>query len=182
MTFLTDVLDDSLLRRLSSFARRFVSDAHDADDVAQEALLRAARSDTSPRHPERTEAWLFRICRHAAIDHVRSRRVRRAVWMELPGDAPEPASGARGVLDARGARDAHDDGSDRLGGGQDAASDWRPLSGELARLPAHQRLLMVLHYERTLPQAALCRMTGLSPSALRVRLYRARLALGIEPG
>ena len=167
MTFLADALDLATVRRLSTFARRFVRDVHEADDVAQEALLRAARSESSPT-PERTEAWLFRICRHAAIDHVRSRRVRRGVWMDLPEDAGDPPAPAAG--------DGLD--HDRPGSPELPAS----LREELTRLPAHHRLLMVLHYERTLPQAVLCRMTGLSPSALRVRLYRARLALGIEPG
>lgn len=160
MTFFTDVLDASMLRRLASFARRYVSDAHEADDVAQDALLRAARSETSPREPERTEAWLFRICRHAAIDHVRSRRVRRPVWMSMPDGAAGP------VLEI-------DD---------DPRALPPALARVLARLPAHHRLLMVLHYEHTFPQSELCRMTGLSPSALRVRLHRARQALSRESG
>jgi DNA-directed RNA polymerase specialized sigma24 family protein len=39
---------------------------------------------------------------------------------------------------------------------------------------------MVLYYERGLSQSTLCRLTGLSPSALRVRLFRARGVLAEE--
>ncbi|MBM3985366.1 MAG: sigma-70 family RNA polymerase sigma factor, partial [Planctomycetes bacterium] len=48
----------------------------------------------------------------------------------------------------------------------------RPIS--LRDLPASARVLMSLHYERGLTQPTICRLTGLSTSALRVRLFRAR--------
>ncbi|MHC4845030.1 MAG: sigma factor-like helix-turn-helix DNA-binding protein, partial [Planctomycetota bacterium] len=39
-----------------------------------------------------------------------------------------------------------------------------------------------LYYERGYSQATICRMTGLSASALRVRLFRARGALAAVGG
>jgi RNA polymerase sigma-70 factor (ECF subfamily) len=146
----------AMRRRLAAFARRFVGPRGDAEDVAQEALARASDRLATLRSPERAEAWLLRICRHAAIDHVRWRAVRRHVWAPMPEEAeswavpeaprsePEPPPGA--VIDLR-------------------------------VLPAHHRLLMSLHYEKGLAQGRICRLTGLSASALRVRLFRARAVL-----
>lgn len=152
-------LDDwwkpAMHRRLVAFARRFVGDAGEAEDIAQETLMRAGAGPRQLRSPDRAEAWLFRICRHAAIDLVRSRRVRRAVWGQLPEDASELGP-------------IHEDASAEDAGGAEL---------DLADVPAHHRLLLDLHYRKGLSQPVLCRMTGLSPSALRVRLYRARRAL-----
>jgi RNA polymerase sigma-70 factor (ECF subfamily) len=148
----------SMRRRLVAFARRFVGDHQEAEDVAQEALFRAGDGASSLRSESKAEAWLFRICRHAAIDHVRARRVRRGVWGVMPDD-PGEGGGSRG----------HEV--------QDGLVSGRPGAVSLRRLPAHQRLLLELHYGQGMAQAALCRRSGLSPSALRVRLYRARRAL-----
>jgi len=150
-----DWLGPAMSRRLAAFARRFVRDPGEAEDVAQEALLRAREKLATLRSPGKIEAWLFRICRHAAIDHSRARRVRRAVW------APMPESGAP----ARAAEPLE-------------APLVAPL--DLRALPPHQRLLLSLHYERGLSHPTLCRMTGLLPSALRVRLFRARGALQLS--
>jgi DNA-directed RNA polymerase specialized sigma24 family protein len=48
---------------------------------------------------------------------------------------------------------------------------------DLHSLPSHQRVLVSLHYELGLSHHTLCRMSGLLPSNLRVRLFRARTAL-----
>jgi RNA polymerase sigma-70 factor (ECF subfamily) len=157
-------------RRLVAFATRYVGDAWEAEDVVQETLLRARDSLPGLRSRERGEAWLFRICRHAAIDHVRSRHVRRSVWRQFPDPEPRAAETTRSTS---GVRQAEGDPSEGLDTGSGACLDALPMRS----LPAHQRVLVSLHYEHGVSQPMLCRMTGLSPSALRVRLFRARLTL-----
>src|SRR3990172_4647513 len=51
----------------------------DAEDVAQEALVRAYRKRGSLRDRERFRAWLVRICWRLALDHRKAgkRRERR---------------------------------------------------------------------------------------------------------
>lgn len=142
--------------RLVSFARRFVGDRGEAEDIAQETLMRAATGRATLRSRERAEAWLFRICRHAAIDYVRARRVRRGVWAPMSDEIEAWATSGS------------------------AGRAVRPV--DLRRLPAHHRLIMALYYERGLSQPTLCRMTGLSASALRVRLFRARGTLAAPGG
>lgn len=149
-------LDPAMTRRLVAYARRFVDDRGEAEDVAQETLLRAREHIGTLRSPAKAEAWLFRICRHAAIDHTRARRVRRTVWAPMPAEGSSRRAPPVIVPD--------DDEALPLPEG--------PL--DLRALPAHQRLLVSLHYERGLSHPTLCRMTGLLPSALRVRLFRAR--------
>jgi RNA polymerase sigma-70 factor (ECF subfamily) len=157
-------------RRLVAFARRFVKDPHEAEDIVQEVLLRAEDGQASLRSDARAEAWLFRICRHAAIDHVRSRRVRRGVWACMPEEADDWAVPA----------DPEGPSARATGLGEACRREREPLA--LGVVPAHQRLLLELHYGRGLCQALLSRLSGLSSSALRVRLYRARRRLAHEAG
>jgi len=86
--------------------------------------------------------------------------------------------------DTEGLGDAHDPAG-RLAAGarrrfrlrRRAPPEVRAVRVSLRDLPAHSRLLMSLYYEKGLSQPTICRMTGLSASALRVRLFRARGAL-----
>jgi RNA polymerase sigma-70 factor (ECF subfamily) len=167
---LEQFLGPSMRRRLEAFARRFVDDETEAEDIAQEVLLRAGLDPSGLLAAERADAWLLRVCRHVAIDHVRARRVRQAIWAPMPDENTSV------------------DGSRHAAGR--AAADWRrfklrrraPPEARGARvslrdLPAQSRLLMSLYYEKGYSQPTICRMTGLSASALRVRLFRARGSL-----
>lgn len=65
---------------LLAHARRLSGDA--AEDVLQDALLRALRAYPKLRHAEHLRAWLYRVTTTTAIDH--HRRVRREVLVDEP--------------------------------------------------------------------------------------------------
>ena len=71
---------------LLAHARRLAGAQH-AEDVVQDALLRALRAYPRLRHADHLRAWLYRVTTTAAIDLHRSRR------RELPrGDPPAVAT------------------------------------------------------------------------------------------
>jgi RNA polymerase sigma-70 factor, ECF subfamily len=71
---------------LLAHARRLAGDQH-AEDVVQDALLRALRAYPRLRHADHLRAWLYRVTTTAAIDLHRSR------GRELPtGDPPVVAT------------------------------------------------------------------------------------------
>jgi RNA polymerase sigma-70 factor (ECF subfamily) len=71
---------------LLAHARRLAGDQH-AEDVVQDALLRALRAYPRLRHADHLRAWLYRVTTTAAIDLHRSRR------RELPtGEPPAVAT------------------------------------------------------------------------------------------
>jgi RNA polymerase sigma-70 factor, ECF subfamily len=70
---------------LLAHARRLAGDQH-AEDVVQDALLRALRAYPRLRHADHLRAWLYRVTTTAAIDLHRSRR------RELPTDEPPAAA------------------------------------------------------------------------------------------
>src|SRR5271167_1429570 len=72
-------------------ARGVLRNTADAEDVAQEALLRAFRKFRHLRERERFRAWLVRIAFRLALDRVRSakrRTEREAQWSRPERQAP----------------------------------------------------------------------------------------------
>ena len=76
-----------------SFAYYFLGHREDAEDVAQDVLLRLWHH-RQQLDDESVPAWLCRVTRNACLDQLRRRRTRRAVFhsdgMELAIQAPAP--------------------------------------------------------------------------------------------
>ena len=62
------------LKPLYAFVRRFLGDDAEAEDVAQDAMVKAWRSLATFDVARNFRTWLFRIARNAAIDRVRKRK------------------------------------------------------------------------------------------------------------
>src|SRR5215208_8156409 len=74
---------------LLAHARRMTDD-QSAEDVLQDALLRALRAYPRLRHADHLRAWLYRVTTTAAIDAHRARR-REVATDEVPALAAEDA-------------------------------------------------------------------------------------------
>jgi len=66
--------------RLMRVAWRMTSSSEEAEDIVQEALLRAFRSLPTFRGDSRMSTWLHRIVRNATLEYLRNRKGR----VELP--------------------------------------------------------------------------------------------------
>lgn len=129
----------------------------DAEDVAQDAFLRAYRSFASIRDRERFRAWLVRTTFRLALDWMRGqrRRVRRedAAALEAATDAPSVEDDAlRSESRAR-------------------------VEAALARLPEKLRLVMVLVAIEQQDLASVARLLELPEGTVKSRLHRARKEL-----
>ncbi|MGD8859971.1 MAG: sigma-70 family RNA polymerase sigma factor [Myxococcales bacterium] len=80
--------------RVRRFARSMCSDPADADDVAQDALVKAYLAVRSYRYQAAFSTWLYRIVRNTFIDSTRSAHARRRDRTETLEPAQEPAGGA----------------------------------------------------------------------------------------
>src|SRR3954471_24813961 len=95
----TAELFESQRPRLFALAYRMLGSVAEAEDIVQEALLRAHAAEGEIEVPE---AWLVSVTTRLAIDHLRSARVRRETyvgqWLPEPlltdSAAPDPAAGA----------------------------------------------------------------------------------------
>jgi RNA polymerase sigma-70 factor (ECF subfamily) len=75
-----------LLPELRAFARFLVRDKSEADDLVQEALVRALGALAQFQEGTSIRAWLFTILRNAFYEQVRRRRTERAA-LERAGSA-----------------------------------------------------------------------------------------------
>src|SRR5690348_5988624 len=85
-----------------SIAYRMTGSVSDAEDIVQEAFLRAGKSDGKDAEIESPKAYLATITTRLAIDHLRSARVRResyvGTWLPEPLLASAPGTpGAPGA-------------------------------------------------------------------------------------
>jgi RNA polymerase sigma-70 factor (ECF subfamily) len=78
-------------RMVHAIARQYVKDEHVAEDVAQEAFIRAHRSFDGLRDATRVKTWLYALTRNCAIDWLRAHRRKLMSLDEAPVDIPEPA-------------------------------------------------------------------------------------------
>ena len=59
---------------LFSYIYRMVTNAHDAEDLMQDVLVRTLEGLRSYRGESRFKTWLFGIASHACMDHLRGKR------------------------------------------------------------------------------------------------------------
>jgi putative glutamine amidotransferase len=137
---------DELTSRLSY---ALAGDRHAAEDLAQEAFTRAWRSLPDGLSAERQRAWLKRTSHNLAIDELRRRARRPTIALD------DDAAIGRTVQEAAT---------------PDAARE------ALARLPAHQRFVLLLHFDAGFSHGEIARLLDTTEEAVRKRVSRARAA------
>lgn len=140
--------------RLRRAALRVLPDGGAADDVAQDALLRAwSRAATYNPEQASVSTWLHRIAVNAAIDRLRALRP----TTEVPDDLPDATPSAEQTLAA----------GDRL----------RLLAAAMATLPVRQRKAIALTYGQGRSGIDAAAQLNTSPRALEGLLHRGRKLL-----
>jgi RNA polymerase sigma-70 factor (ECF subfamily) len=152
-------MDPALLERerprLLSLAYQLVGGASDAEDLVQEALLRASQAD-SIEHPV---AWLTTVVTRLCIDHLRSARARRETY--VGPWLPEPA-----IID---------DAFDQRAENADAVSFAFLVA--LESLSPLERAAFLLHHVFDYSFDEVGAVLGRDPSASRQLAHRAKLHL-----
>jgi RNA polymerase sigma-70 factor (ECF subfamily) len=129
-------------------AYRYASNPSEAEDIAQDALLRAWRRRSTLREADRRNQWLATIVRNEAFrQHARVR--------------PDPTSAIEtyeGVEDPQVV----------------ATVERADLHAALKALSDRDRQLLELRYNEDLTQQAIARRLGIPEGTVKVRLHRAR--------
>lgn len=143
-------------RAVFTFLVHLTSARHAAEDLLQEAFLRAWRGRARYRASGEFRAWLFTIARRLAVD-----RFRRAgpVWEENPAALETAAS-----VEAPDRR-------------AEARDELAKLQRALDQLPPAQREVILLARLAGSGAEEIARVTGSTPGAVRVQLHRALLRL-----
>ena len=145
-----------------NLARHLLKDPAMAEDVVQDAVLRALRYFQGFRG-DNARGWLLQIVRNTGYSALAARKAaaeesfESAVEGALPFDPPDPAMGPEAAL-------AHADATGQL-------------TAALDRLPPELRECLVLREMEDLSYREIARIAGVPIGTVMSRLWRARQAL-----
>ena len=129
-------------------AYRYARNPSEAEDIAQDALLRAWRRRSTLREADRRNQWLATIVRNEAFrQHARVR--------------PDPTAT---IETYEGAEDAQ----------VVATVEKADLHAALKRLTDRDRRLLEMRYDEDLTQSTIAERLGIPEGTVKVRLHRAR--------
>jgi RNA polymerase sigma-70 factor (ECF subfamily) len=156
---------------LFSFLLRLTGDRGRAEDLCQEAFLKAVRASGGWEPRARVQTWLYAIARNLAVDEARRQAFRRAEPLDGPGAGAAARSEDPPPDDAAG------------------AALLRPkLEAALAALPDEQREVFLLREYAGLRFHEIAEVTGTPENTVKSRMryalegLRERLAaLGVGP-
>lgn len=151
----------AVLRFVERRIGRATSGNSQVEDVVHNAFLTAWRNfDKVPTEPGAARAWLYVVARNALLNAQRSEARRGALGVKIATETPSYLTGPENDVTAR----------------VDLAVAWSTLT------PGQQEVISLAVWDE-LSSAEAARVLGISATAYRVRLLRARTALrkALEP-
>ncbi len=146
-----------------SFVSRMVSDAGDAEELAQDAFIRAFRSLGQFDGRSSWLTWVLRIAYHTELNHLKRQRLQ---WLSID-DLPL----SRMLRYYRSEPTTDDDLS------TDREERIQQLDAAIDRLPADEQLLLHLYYYDDRPLRDIAYIMDAEPGLLATRLHRIRKKL-----
>lgn len=139
-----------------NLALRICGNREEAEEIAQDAFMKAFRSLNSFRMKSSFSTWLYRIVYNTSVSLVRTRKKGILSLEEFPADA-----------------------SDFIGNNtseEEAETEYRNslVSFALQKLNEDERAIITLFYYEEMNTDEIAEITGLGKSNIKVRLFRAR--------
>ncbi len=160
-----EALFEKYRRPILNFCYRFLGDAHEAEDIAQETFLQVYQAAPGYRPLTKFSTWLYTITKNRCLNRLRSLRREEPAALFHTGEEEdrEPAEPAASLPDPEQAL------------GQKEMT--RIVREAVANLPAGLRLALVLRRYHDLPYAEIAQVTGCSLNAVKLRVHRANRIL-----
>lgn len=152
-------LVDAYKNPVYNLCYRMLGTSAEAEDAAQEVFVKLYRRLHTFDMDRKLSSWVLSIASHHCIDRLRRRRLQTVdieempEWKPLVSDLPRPE---HTLLDAE--REER-------------------IQELIELLEPHYRAPLIMHYWNEMSYEEICEATGLSLSALKSRLHRARLKL-----
>ena len=148
-----------------NLALRMTGNPQDAEDMAQEAFLKAYRSLPEFRGESKFSVWLYRIVSNVCLDHLRRQSRRPAVSLTTEDeegeaqqwDVPDESLSPERLLEQKLTREAVQKG--------------------LRQLPEEQRQILLLREIKGLSYEEIGDILELEPGTVKSRIFRARKRL-----
>ena len=159
------VLMEEYQKKVYLLALRTVGNQQDAEDMTQEAFLRAYRSIHSFRGDSKLSVWLYRLTTNLCIDLLRSRGRKPTVSLTVEDNDEDTQE-----LDVTDERYDPEEIFQRR-------ELQRAVQRGLAALPEDYRVILVLRELEGLSYAEIGEVLGLEEGTVKSRLFRARKKL-----
>lgn len=159
-----------LLRRtVLSFGIRVCGHREDAEDTAQDVLMRSLPHLAKIQDPRALTAWLYTAAKNRCWQGRRTATWQKTIALDhlLPDDAE-----LRSLLLADPAAGPEEQAFER--------QDHRLLHQAVLALPPRYRIVLVLHDMEELDGDLIAKILSIQPGTVRVRLHRARLMVRQE--
>ncbi len=164
---LHDAFRPQILRYVTSLVGE-----RDAEDVTQEVLAKVSEGLEQFRGEAAPSTWIFRIATNAALDRLRSPRVRQAA-LEV-STSPSGSDGAAGRALIDRLPDEHTPSAETLVIRQQMNDCIRQFIDDL---PDNYRVIILLSDLEGFKNGEIAGILGVSLSAVKIRLHRARKEL-----
>jgi len=150
-----DALYGAYKSRIYTFLLRFLSDAELADDVTQEVFTKAFHALPKLERGTKVLPWLYRVASNCAIDHLRRRR--RFTWIRMTQVQHTPI-------------EPH--AADAVG----EVGEREHVQAVLRTLPPENAVALLLHALEGYSYKEIADIQGVTMTAVRSRIARARAA------
>ncbi len=152
-------------KNVYNLALRMTGSAQDAEDMAQEAFLKAYSSLAGFRGESKFSVWLYRIVSNVCLDFLRKKGKRQTVSLSAEDedgedvvlDVPDTAQSPEALLEKKLTRDA--------------------VRRGLASLPEDARQILLLREIQGLSYEEIGETLGLEAGTVKSRIFRARKKL-----
>ena len=144
--------------RILRYLTRMVG-AQDAEDLAQEVFIRAAKAYDGFRHEAKIETWLYRIATHVAVDRLRGTASRRETMLgEELGEVAEDGREAGSTLEEKTLRRAANE----------------CIRNVIYGLPENYRTPLILSELEGFTNREIAEILEVSLDTVKIRLHRAK--------
>jgi len=142
--------------RLYSFVKRMIHNHHDAEEICQDAFLKAFASLQSFNTDYRFSTWIFTIAYRVSLNHLRRKRALTGEmdFSTLPRDEAPVSSG--------------------LVESEEASLLREQVWSAVNRLSSPQRAAMILFYRHESSCHEIARILGVPVATVKSHLHRAR--------
>jgi RNA polymerase sigma-70 factor (ECF subfamily) len=144
-----------------NYLHRMVHDRAVAEDLTQDAFIKAYKALPKTREDLSFKAWLYRIATNTAISHMRRGKIIQ--WLPIVGDRESQGESVAGVVTRQ-----------------------TDISTALDQLPQHYASVLLLRHYQGLSLAETAAALEITENAAKLRLFRARKAFAkvydVDPG
>jgi RNA polymerase sigma-70 factor (ECF subfamily) len=153
-------------RQVANLIYMTMGSSNDVEDIAQEVFIRVYRSLPKFKFDASFFSWMYRITRNLCIDEIRKRKVRKVLSLDFLTED---------VLEKNRKSKEHELPTDAML----TDEKHRIIQAALKRLkPEHREILVLREYE-DLGYSEIAETLGISPEAVKSRIFRARMELKI---